>query len=77
MSKTFTLKEVKDAINKHNKDMNNDIKVKISNDGISFSSSKAEKEIFKANLKQPLPAPKKAPRKKKPTSLLKGQTKLK
>lgn len=75
-SKTYTLKEIKDAINKHNKELNNDIKVSFSSEGIKFSSAKAEKEIFKATLKQPLPVPKKVPRAKKEIKELKGQKKL-
>lgn len=76
MSKSYTLKEIKDAINKHNKDMNNDIKVKITNDGIHFSSMKAEKDVFNATLKPPLPHLKKAPRQKKTKEPIKGQTKI-
>ncbi len=39
---SFTLAEIKKALAKHNKDVNNDIKVRITPEGIKFSSAKAE-----------------------------------
>ena len=75
-SRTYTLKEIKDAINKHNTELNNDIKVSFTNDGLKFSSAKAEKEIFKANLKQPLANPVGQKRVSKPKNAIKGQSKM-
>ena len=37
-NKSITLKEIKSAISKHNKEMNNDIQVSLSKDGITFSA---------------------------------------
>lgn len=82
MSKTFTVSEIRKAIREHNKELDNDIKITISNEGIKFSSAKAE-EYKKMALKNMLirdkkeEPKKKVVRKKKEVSLLKGQRKLK
>ena len=39
---SFTLAEIKKALTKHNKELNNDVKVRITPDGLKFSSAKAE-----------------------------------
>lgn len=67
---SHTLSEIKKAIRKHNKDMDNDIKVSVKDGELKFSSAKAEK----VKLQQaPKPAPKKAPAKKKAPKPMKGQ----
>ena len=38
----FTLAEIKKALTKHNTDMNNDVRVRVTKDGLKFSSAKAE-----------------------------------
>jgi hypothetical protein len=43
----FSLAEIKKAISKHNKEVNNDIKVRITPDGLKFSSVKAEEIAIK------------------------------
>lgn len=45
---SFTLAEIKKALTKHNKELNNDIKVRITPDGIKFSSAKAEEIAMKS-----------------------------
>lgn len=70
----FTLKELKEAISKHNKEMNNDIKVSIKDGKISFSSSKAESMLLQERMKR---GPDKPKMKAKPKGQIKGQTKLK
>lgn len=45
---SFTLAEIKKALTKHNKELNNDIKVKVTADGIKFSSAKAEEIAMKS-----------------------------
>lgn len=86
-STPITLALIKKALAKHNKDMNNDIKVSFGPDGLKFSSAKAEqiiletkaeadKRILKATLKQPLPMPVKAKKQSKPSGTMPGQMKL-
>lgn len=74
MDKTFTLKEIKKAIAKHNKDMDNDIKIRIKGNEIKFSSAKAESMLLQERMKNP-PKKNKAPAKKKQPDL-KGQKKI-
>jgi len=52
-NQSITLKEIKKAINKHNKEMNNDIKISLSKDGVTFSSVKAKKYLFDTNKEKP------------------------
>jgi DNA-binding transcriptional MerR regulator len=40
--KTYTLAEIKKALQKHNKDVENDVRVKLTPEGLKFSSAKAE-----------------------------------
>lgn len=42
MTSTFSLKEIKEALKEHNKEMDNDIKIKIKDNKIIFSSAKQE-----------------------------------
>ena len=74
MSSTFTLAEIKKALQQHNKDLNNDVKIKIKDGKISFSSSKAESLLLQERMKNP-PKKKREPPKKKP-AVSKGQKKL-
>lgn len=82
MTSTFTVSEIRKALNKHNKDLDNDIKIKIKDNKIEFSSAKAEeyKKMALQNMlirdKKEEPK-KKVMRKKKEPELLKGQQKLK
>lgn len=45
---SYTLAEIKKALTQHNKELNNDIKVRITPDGIKFSSAKAEEIAMKS-----------------------------
>lgn len=47
-SPSFSLAEIKKALAKHNKELNNDIKVRITPEGIKFSSAKAEEIAMKS-----------------------------
>lgn len=75
MSSTFTLAEIKKALNQHNKDLNNDIKIKIKDGKISFSSSKAESLLLQERMKRGPEKPKTTRKPKKPP-VSKGQQKL-
>ncbi len=66
---SHTLSEIKKAIRKHNKDMDNDIKVSVKDGELKFSSAKAEQ----VKLPQAKPMPKKKPAKKKAPKPMKGQ----
>jgi len=69
---SHTLAEIKKAIRKHNKDVDNDVKVSVKDGELMFSSAKAEK--VKLQLPQaPKTMPKKAPAKKKAPKTMKGQ----
>lgn len=70
---SHTLAEIKKAIRKHNKDVDNDVKVSVKDGELMFSSAKAEK--VKLQLPQaPKTMPKKkAPAKKKMSKPMKGQ----
>lgn len=74
MDKTFTLKQIKKAISQHNKDMENDIKVRIKGDEIKFSSAKAESMLLQERMKNPPKKPRQPPKKKTPD--MKGQRTL-
>ena len=47
-SPAYSLAEIKKALTKHNKELNNDIKVRITPDGLKFSSAKAEEIAMKS-----------------------------
>lgn len=70
---SFTLAEIKKAISLHNKELENDIKVKIKDGKIKFSSAKAESMLLQERMKRGPEKPKKVMKKKKP---LKGQKKI-
>lgn len=74
MDKTFTLKQIKKSISQHNKDMDNDIKIRIKGDEIKFSSAKAESMLLQERMKNPPKQTKEPPKKKTPD--MKGQQKL-
>ena len=74
MTSTFTLAEIKKAIKQHNKDLDNDIKIKIKDNKISFSSSKAESMLLQERMKNPPKKPRQTPKKKPPD--MKGQQTL-
>lgn len=74
MASTFTLAEIKKALNQHNKDLNNDIKMKIKDGKISFSSAKAESMLLQERMKNPPKKPRQPPKKKTPD--MKGQKKI-
>jgi hypothetical protein len=70
--KAFTLKEIRSAMNKHNKEMDNDVRVKIVGGEMKFSSAKASQMKLQQAPAQP---PKSVPKKKKQPDL-KGQPKI-
>ena len=47
-SPAYSLAEIKKALTKHNKELNNDIKVRITPDGLKFTSAKAEEVAMKS-----------------------------
>ena len=51
-SPAYSLADIKKALTKHNKELNNDIKVRITPDGLKFSSAKAEEIAMKSEEKQ-------------------------
>ena len=63
MTSTFTLSEIKKALQEHNKTLDNDIKIKIKDNKISFSSSKAESMLLQERMKTPSKKPRQAPKK--------------
>ena len=74
MERSFTVRDIKQAISKHNKELDNDIKIRIKNGVIHFTSAKAEQMVLQERMKHP---PKKV--KKQPTpkpKVMKGQLKL-
>ena len=73
MSSSFTLAEIKKSIKQHNKDLDNDIKIKIKDNKIFFSSTKAESMLLQERMKNP---PKKVKNTPKKTGDTKGQQKI-